>query len=755
MTVRRAARVLDPPPWPPVPTAGAPSGWSIAVAAPATVRGGHPEGRSDRERPGYLAIAAHITGLLGGLVDPRVVRAVIGLTGGELDAVTEVVRDAKDTGCLVRGPEAWQQVAPLPTRRLVALVGDRLAGLPAPLQTDARLLALGSPLSIRTAGTVLAPRHVRALEARGIARFRCDEGERQVVIADAIHREAVLTDVDDEERLRLLQRLADAVERGGPTGTDLLRVARWRLEVGGWPAERFEVAAGHAYTASETGLAARLAARAVEQGAGCRGAVMRAVTLAAHGEVDAAAHAERLAHRAARGHRDRVRVAIAGAHRAAIGNGRWRRAAGELLAEADTLPPGPSVEHARAYAALLHAFDADPCAVERTLRERDDDVETPREARIVSEVAVAFAAAARLDRPRVKRAVAVVEQLSAGDTETPQLAVELVRGIGLFAGDGRPPQDRLRSATAALDRVYGAPEPVVAWWLAVNGRLHLSGGELEAARGRFTEALLLTEASDPIRLRPRLTADLALVAALGGVPAEAERLLATLVDERRVSTAIEVRCELAEVVVAAQYEGPAAATPLALACGDRAVVSGRLADAVLAWHLTARLGDGELAAERLAGGRPLPDHPAATLARRHVEALAAADDEALLAVARDLARTGRYLGAAEAATQAATIGGTPQARALAGGLAAACADVRSPTLDGIERVVLSPRRQEVARAAILGASGPEIAEELGRSLRTVNNHLAEVYRRLGVRNRTELSAVYRIDRRPLVDGDAS
>lgn len=702
-----------------------------------------------------LAVADRVADLLGGLVDPRIVREVGAMTGGDLDAVTEVVIDAKETGCLERGPEAWQLAAALPTRRLATLVGARIADLPAELLDELRLLAIGSPIAIRVAGALLDPRRIRGLEARGLARFadgRRATDEQQVTIVDAVHREVVLAGIDADEWVRLTRRLVDAVERANPEGDGLLRVARWRLQVGGWPAERFEQAAFRAYAVSDTPLARSLAARAVELGDGCREALMHAVTLTAHGDLGQAEQSESVARDRVRGPWDRARVAITEAHRHAVGDGHWRWAARELLGELEVLPAGAGTDEVRAYAALLHALDGDPVAVQRILDGGEETDEaaagTSTEARIVGEVAKAYAAAARLDRPAIKRSAAVVEELSTGASEVP-LAAELVRGLMLLEADPRAPQERIPEAIEEFGRALAGPDPVIAWWCAVLGRLHLAGGDLSAARDRFTQARLLTAGCDPVRLQPRVIADLALVAALEGIPAEAQRWLAQLSEERTRSTAIAMRCSLVGIVIAAHYAGPEEATRSAIDVGDRAVLEGRNRDAVFAWHLTARLGDPRPAAERLCGGRALPDHPAVTSAQRHAAALASGDIPSLLASAKELAAGGRYLVAAETAAVAARLSSDPVAAALAGGLASTCAQVHSPLLADIERVELSPRRREVAQAAANGVPGPRIAEELGLSLRTVNNHLTRIYRQLGVTNRRELVHVYRPDLPPL------
>jgi DNA-binding NarL/FixJ family response regulator len=55
---------------------------------------------------------------------------------------------------------------------------------------------------------------------------------------------------------------------------------------------------------------------------------------------------------------------------------------------------------------------------------------------------------------------------------------------------------------------------------------------------------------------------------------------------------------------------------------------------------------------------------------------------------------------------------------------------------------LSPREAEVLANASLGLSNGEIAERLHVSVHAVKFHLAAVYRKLGVANRTSATVVY-------------
>jgi DNA-binding NarL/FixJ family response regulator len=53
---------------------------------------------------------------------------------------------------------------------------------------------------------------------------------------------------------------------------------------------------------------------------------------------------------------------------------------------------------------------------------------------------------------------------------------------------------------------------------------------------------------------------------------------------------------------------------------------------------------------------------------------------------------------------------------------------------------LSAAERAITRAVLLGKSNDEIARERGRSVRTVANQVAAVFRKLGVGSRSELAA---------------
>ena len=137
---------------------------------------------------------------------------------------------------------------------------------------------------------------------------------------------------------------------------------------------------------------------------------------------------------------------------------------------------------------------------------------------------------------------------------------------------------------------------------------------------------------------------------------------------------------------------------------------------------------------------PLPKAMAA-----HACALMARDPQGLLEVSETFEATGVLLLAAEAAATAAALrAGRGQRAGLvwerAHRLRAACEGAWSSALEVLPArlINLSPRETAAARLAREGRPNRKIAEALGISVRTVDSHLASVYRKLGIGGREDL-----------------
>jgi DNA-binding NarL/FixJ family response regulator len=66
----------------------------------------------------------------------------------------------------------------------------------------------------------------------------------------------------------------------------------------------------------------------------------------------------------------------------------------------------------------------------------------------------------------------------------------------------------------------------------------------------------------------------------------------------------------------------------------------------------------------------------------------------------------------------------------------------SPLDRSTERLPLSPREIEVLQMTVQGMTNPAIARELRVSVHAIKFHLASIYRKLGVANRTEAAVAF-------------
>ncbi|MCU1496791.1 MAG: hypothetical protein JWM47_744 [Acidimicrobiales bacterium] len=168
--------------------------------------------------------------------------------------------------------------------------------------------------------------------------------------------------------------------------------------------------------------------------------------------------------------------------------------------------------------------------------------------------------------------------------------------------------------------------------------------------------------------------------------------------------------------------------------------------AAMHWHDAARLGAGNVG-PHLVGLAERADSLVVAARAAHVLALEADDGDALGAASTAFEDLGMVLLATEAACAAADAyrrrglqrpGANLARRAQA--LAQRHPGAHTPGLQLLPSALpLSAREREVAALAGRGLTSQEIAERLFLSVRTVNNHLGNVYAKLGINGRDELA----------------
>jgi DNA-binding CsgD family transcriptional regulator len=203
----------------------------------------------------------------------------------------------------------------------------------------------------------------------------------------------------------------------------------------------------------------------------------------------------------------------------------------------------------------------------------------------------------------------------------------------------------------------------------------------------------------------------------------------------------------------------AGARALVEAAADDVRADGLLISEAWLRHDVVRFGAPEVVADRLAALAVEVEGPFVAIAADHARAAAARDRALLGEVAERFETAGFLVGAAEAAAEVADLhrrAGAPRDATAADQRVARLVErtgARTPGLlrgTGVEP--LTAREREVALLAAGGASSKDIAATLYLSSRTVDTHLARVYRKLGISGRDQLPAALEVPTAPSTDG---
>ena len=150
------------------------------------------------------------------------------------------------------------------------------------------------------------------------------------------------------------------------------------------------------------------------------------------------------------------------------------------------------------------------------------------------------------------------------------------------------------------------------------------------------------------------------------------------------------------------------------------------------------------------------DAPVIAVFADHAAALDSRDAPGLAAAGERFEALGCILWAAEAWARAAAEfesagreASSRSARARCGALLSRCDGAQTPTLGGAPLgATLTPRERDVALLAARGIPNREIAQRLVVSVRTIESHLAQTYRKLGINDRAQLANMLGVTPRP-------
>jgi DNA-binding CsgD family transcriptional regulator len=698
---------------------------------------------------------AVLAAFLGGPVASSSVRRLWELSRGNALYLRELLIGAVDSGALSENSGIWSLRLPLTAPgRLVELVASRLSGLAPRTVAVIELLAAGEPLGVQILEKIADPAGLEDAEAEGIVQVYQDGRRMEARLAHPVYGEALRQTLPRSRLRRISATLAEATEAtGARRREDLLRLGRWQLDSGA--AREPDLLARAAQRASDmfdSELAGRLAQASLDLGGGVdAGLVLGEARFKSGQHADAEAVLASMVS-LCRTDSELAQIASARAHNLHNLMGDSDAAIAVLDQALAVVTEDAARLELLGRLATIKAFEPDPegtLAAAEPLLASNDALMVSRGS-YVSSIALAL-----LGRSEESVSVAYAgvqsHRRAKGVHQLPE--AQLIGAVMGHAAGGRLAQAEADAETGDQACLAAGDKEGHATFLFLRGLVLIERGRLAQASKSFLDGVSVNRGiHDPAALRWCLSG-LALTEAMSGhtdraMAAAAER------DKQPASPMMIYESDLVDRgrawVSVCAGELSRACEILTEAAARAQAAKARIAEARVL-HDMARLGQPESVAPRLAGLAELVDGQFVAALAGHAAALIGAKGADLEAAGLAFETLGASLLAAEAYLAAAASyrseGLARPASATArraGELAATCGDVRTPGLSfSTDTERLTRREREVASMAVAGASSREIAAKLVLSVRTVDNHLQNVYSKLGVTSRDELARLLR------------
>ena len=675
---------------------------------------------------------------LGGPVADDATDVLWARSQGNALFLRELLVAAEAAGVLAWRRGEWCMVGALTVpERLVDIVARRVAAVSGPARTVLVATAVGEPLPVGVAAAMASQDVVTALEEQRLVEMVAGARLR---VAHPLLGEAVRAGLGRTEQRDVVARLSELLDADGAGADDHDTLLRWsiaRLDADvPVPIATLTSAAQVAFGLLQHELAERLAEAALAGGDDFENMLVlgaaRSARLNVEGATDALEAAVRLADTDSRRARALGRYGL----HLCIRAGRMEDGVKVLETGLDTVtdPEWRAFVEADLAKVQLAAGRAPTMGH----RHRDDVVAMANEAIAVGLLS-AMAGSTEQALHAADAGLTLVDEVR-GTLPNLHDLLQLARYLALrFAG--RPIEADEVAATELAATEHGRVEPR-GMWLAMTAATALHCGDPGHADELAAAAAPQLQRFDFVGgLAAQSMAVQAAAAAQHGEVGRAEQFLEQIDPAWLNDAKVNLHVELAMAWLSAAAGRREEAAARVVRAGEFALAGGLPLLGALVAHDAVRFGRAELALPLLTTvAAAAPSSVAAVLAQSAAAAVAD-DPKAVAAAAATLAEAGAPGRAAALYRDAARRYRRRSLRAAATE-AEAVAQALTPhrSVDRIAPPLLAPREREVARLAATRRQNREIAEHLGVSVRTVENTLVKVYRKLGIARRSELPA---------------
>jgi len=695
-------------------------------------------------------VAELLHAALGRDVDPALTAELTTRAHGNVLFLRELVAHALASGTVVAEEGVYRLRGSIaPGARLVEVIEGRLRQLSAQQRRLLELIALGEPLTIEVLGHLGDLRVVDELERLELVNTGAEPVGPVARLAHPLYGDVLRTGLTGARQASLTGELVEAYSALGLDAKAPVKVALWSLSAGrAVDSELLLQAARRARSLGDAELTQRLAAQAVEQGAGFDAASLLGEAYAMAGQC---LDAERTWSQLAKTELDDGQRVVLSTHRflnLSVALADPDAAMAMLDEQTELVRDEQSRMAMRAPAIGVLGTTGRWGAVRENYPRLAPHLQGLAKFTADITYTMALVMAGRTDE-----ALRVVDEYETGGNEPADLPAIMSLGFPHARVEAYLYRGSLAQAQAGAEAVYAravasAELRVQVWLAALQAKIALAQGKPETA---LRWARVAASSAKELGHGPSVGDELTLVVralSLLGRPDEAEAALRRYesvplpgITYRRTLLIAQADLAAARGSYDRAKERLREAAELAHQEGDRVLE-------LLALHDIARLGWPGEVADRLSELAAGVDGELADVRAAHASAAAAGDGAALESAGQRFAELGAVLLAAEAAAEGAVVwqraGDERRSRAagrLAEELAARCEGASTRALAAPRvRAVLTPAQQRIAALAASGRSNREIALELVLSVRTVENTLARVYSTLGIRSRSDLAA---------------